>query len=107
MLERRAFAPLRSHTLRGNIVELLTEAILEGKIKPGQRLNETQLARELRVSRAPIRANRASNSCLSISSSFRSLLRCLLLLAYRQRRIQDLDQQLQPRGGIRLREAGI
>ena len=55
MLERRTFAPLRSHTLRGNIVELLTEAILEGKIKPGQRLNETQLARELRVSRAPIR----------------------------------------------------
>jgi DNA-binding GntR family transcriptional regulator len=34
---------------------MLTNAILSGKIRPGDRLNESQLARELRVSRAPVR----------------------------------------------------
>lgn len=36
-------------------MEILTEAIFSGKLKPGQRLNESQIGRELRVSRAPIR----------------------------------------------------
>jgi len=34
---------------------MLTDAILSGKIRPGERLNESQLARELHVSRAPVR----------------------------------------------------
>lgn len=34
---------------------MLTDAILQGKINPGDRLNETQLARDLNVSRAPVR----------------------------------------------------
>lgn len=42
-------------TLKNRTVELITDAILSGKIKPGERLNESQLARELHVSRAPIR----------------------------------------------------
>ena len=42
-------------TLKHRTVELITDAILNGKIKPGERLNESQLARELHVSRAPIR----------------------------------------------------
>ena len=36
-------------------MEVLTDAILNGKIKPGERLNESQLARELHISRAPVR----------------------------------------------------
>jgi DNA-binding GntR family transcriptional regulator len=36
-------------------LEVLADAILTGKIKPGERLNESQLARDLHVSRAPVR----------------------------------------------------
>jgi len=42
-------------SLREHIVELLTKAILEGTIEPGERLNESLLARQWKVSRAPIR----------------------------------------------------
>lgn len=49
------FAPLRAITLKHDIAHLLTEAILTSKIRPGERLNESQLGRELSVSRAPIR----------------------------------------------------
>lgn len=49
-------APIRRHqTLKDRTLEALTEAILEGKIRPGERLNESQLARHLHVSRAPVR----------------------------------------------------
>jgi DNA-binding GntR family transcriptional regulator len=48
-------ANFKALSLREHIVELLTKAILEGEIKPGERLNESALARQLRVSRAPIR----------------------------------------------------
>lgn len=49
------FAPMKSRTLKEDIVELLTDAIISGKISPGQRLNESELSRMLQVSRAPIR----------------------------------------------------
>ena len=50
------FQPLRNNgTLRDHTVGLITEAIFSGKIRPGERLNESQLARDLRVSRAPVR----------------------------------------------------
>jgi DNA-binding GntR family transcriptional regulator len=42
-------------SLKDRTVEVLTDAILSGKIKPGERLNESQLARDLQVSRAPVR----------------------------------------------------
>ena len=42
-------------TLRQKSVEMLSNAILSSKIKPGERLNESELARKLHVSRAPIR----------------------------------------------------
>src|SRR5262245_57425613 len=42
-------------TLKDQAVEMLTDAILGGKIRPGERLNESQLARDLHVSRAPVR----------------------------------------------------
>src|SRR5689334_4432403 len=44
-----------AETLKDRAVELLTDAILNGRIKPGERLNESQLAREFHVSRAPVR----------------------------------------------------
>jgi DNA-binding GntR family transcriptional regulator len=48
-------APFTTPTLRQNIASLLLEAILSGKLRPGERLNESELARQLVVSRAPIR----------------------------------------------------
>jgi DNA-binding GntR family transcriptional regulator len=36
-------------------VELLSQKIISGKIRPGERLNESSLAQQFRISRAPIR----------------------------------------------------
>src|SRR5690349_24183392 len=55
MHKNQSFEPVQARTLRESIVERLTESILSGKLKMGERLNESQLSRELRVSRAPIR----------------------------------------------------
>ena len=41
--------------LRDVVFENLREAILEGHLKPGQRLMEVQLAEQLGVSRTPVR----------------------------------------------------
>lgn len=48
-------ANFKTVSLREHIGELLTNAILSGDLKPGDRLNESALARQLHVSRAPIR----------------------------------------------------
>jgi DNA-binding GntR family transcriptional regulator len=42
-------------TLKEQVVKLLRGAILSGKIKPGERLNESELARDLGLSRIPVR----------------------------------------------------
>ena len=42
-------------TLKRRTVELITDAILSGELTPGQRVNESKLARQLHVSRSPIR----------------------------------------------------
>jgi DNA-binding GntR family transcriptional regulator len=42
-------------TLKEQIVKLLRGAILSGKIHPGQRLNESELARDFGLSRIPVR----------------------------------------------------
>jgi DNA-binding GntR family transcriptional regulator len=55
MTKSAAFAPVRLATLKDNIVEIISDAIFTGRMKPGDRVNESQLARELEVSRAPIR----------------------------------------------------
>ncbi|MCC6340701.1 MAG: GntR family transcriptional regulator [Bryobacterales bacterium] len=55
MSRNPVFAPVHLPTLKHNIAEIISEAIFSGKIKPGERLNESQLARDLHVSRAPIR----------------------------------------------------
>jgi len=55
MSRNPVFAPVHLPTLKHNIAEIISDAIFSGKIKPGERLNESQLARDLHVSRAPIR----------------------------------------------------
>jgi DNA-binding GntR family transcriptional regulator len=44
-----------TRTLKDQVVQLLSSAILSGKLKPGERLNESKFARDLGVSRIPIR----------------------------------------------------
>lgn len=48
----RAVAP---STLRAHVVKMLSADILAGKYRPGDRLNESQIARELNISRIPVR----------------------------------------------------
>jgi DNA-binding GntR family transcriptional regulator len=55
MERSETLSPLKASSLRENIAEILTEAILSGKFPPGSRLNESELGRQLQVSRAPIR----------------------------------------------------
>ena len=47
--------PLLRNVLRSQVRDLLVERIIEGHYKPGARLVETRIARELGVSQAPIR----------------------------------------------------
>jgi len=42
-------------TLRAHVVRMLRADILAGKYRPGDRLNESQIARELNISRIPVR----------------------------------------------------
>ncbi|WP_293976535.1 GntR family transcriptional regulator [Sphingomonas sp.] len=42
-------------TLRTHIVKVLRSQILSGRYRPGERLNESQIAREFNVSRIPVR----------------------------------------------------
>jgi len=44
-----------STNLRIQVVKTLSEGILTGKYRPGDRLNESQIARELNISRIPVR----------------------------------------------------
>jgi DNA-binding GntR family transcriptional regulator len=46
---------METRTLKDQVVQLLSAAIFSGKLKPGERLNESKFARDLGVSRIPIR----------------------------------------------------
>ena len=46
---------IQNRSLSDFIYKELEESILLGKLKPGSRINESKLARDLKVSRAPIR----------------------------------------------------
>ena len=48
-------AEITPSTLKAHLVEKLREAILSGKYKPGDRLNESSIAREFQISRIPVR----------------------------------------------------
>lgn len=47
--------PRKPPTLKEHVVQWLTNAIVSGQIKPGERLFEAHLAEKFRISRAPIR----------------------------------------------------
>lgn len=55
VLEAINFTKIETQTLNDRVVRVLREAILSGKLKPGTRLNESRLARELGMSRIPLR----------------------------------------------------
>lgn len=42
-------------TLRSHIVKMLRAQIMNGRYRPGDRLNESQIAREFKISRIPVR----------------------------------------------------
>jgi len=48
------FEPIPS-TLKVHLVQQLRDAILHGRYKPGERLNESLIAREFKISRIPVR----------------------------------------------------
>ncbi len=55
MRTNKAILNIKTSTLSKNITDALVDAILSGKFKPGDRLNESELGRQMQVSRAPIR----------------------------------------------------
>jgi DNA-binding GntR family transcriptional regulator len=56
MARQALFEPIGAQeTLKETAARLLTEKILSGEIRPGDRLNESFLSRQLGISRAPIR----------------------------------------------------
>ena len=46
---------LQRKSLHEHIVEILRELVLEGRLKPGERILELELCRKLNVSRTPMR----------------------------------------------------
>jgi DNA-binding GntR family transcriptional regulator len=53
--ERKKIAPLRRRVLREEIREAVIDEILSGRLAPGSRIVETQLAKQFGVSQAPVR----------------------------------------------------
>jgi DNA-binding GntR family transcriptional regulator len=53
--DRLILEPVATTTLKERIVQVLRDGIFAGKLKPGERLNESRLARELSMSRIPVR----------------------------------------------------
>lgn len=49
------FGPLTRDALSQKIAKMLTEAIMTGRLQPGARVAESVIARDLGVSRAPVR----------------------------------------------------
>ncbi|TDE37890.1 GntR family transcriptional regulator [Antarcticimicrobium sediminis] len=49
------FSPVTRDALSQKVAKMLTDAIMSGKLKPGARVSESVIARDLGVSRAPVR----------------------------------------------------
>jgi DNA-binding GntR family transcriptional regulator len=49
------FAPIERDDLVQRIARLLTDAIIEGRLRPGEHISEVATARDMGVSRAPVR----------------------------------------------------
>jgi DNA-binding GntR family transcriptional regulator len=55
MDEDRRFETVKAQSMRYLVLRQLRGAILNGGLKPGERLNETVIAREMGISRGPVR----------------------------------------------------
>jgi DNA-binding GntR family transcriptional regulator len=55
MEEIRHFEEVRARSMRFDVLRQLRNAILHGAFKPGERLNESEIAREMGISRGPVR----------------------------------------------------
>jgi len=53
--ERRKLTPIRRRVLREEVREAVIDEILSGRLAPGTRIVETQLAKQFGVSQAPVR----------------------------------------------------
>jgi DNA-binding GntR family transcriptional regulator len=49
------FAPPVRRALRNDVYDALRQAMMAGDLQPGQRVNEAEIARQMQISRAPIR----------------------------------------------------
>jgi DNA-binding GntR family transcriptional regulator len=49
------FAPPVQRALRNDVYDALRQAVVSGALSPGQRVNEAEIARQMQISRAPIR----------------------------------------------------
>jgi DNA-binding GntR family transcriptional regulator len=49
------FAPATQQTLFSHAYDVLRRAIVTGALQPGQRVNEAEVARQMRISRGPVR----------------------------------------------------
>ena len=49
------FEEIRSSSIRHHVLRQLRSAILSGDLEPGERLNESQIARQMGISRGPVR----------------------------------------------------
>ena len=49
------FAQVKARTVQGTVVDLVRDAIISGVIAPGDKLTESTIARQMAVSRAPLR----------------------------------------------------
>ena len=49
------FTPPIQRVLRSDAYDAIRQAVISGAIKPGERINEAEISRQMRISRAPIR----------------------------------------------------
>jgi len=54
-MEAQLFDRIRPKTLRAEIVDMLRDAIVSGKLEPGEHLKESLIAEQMSVSRIPVR----------------------------------------------------
>jgi DNA-binding GntR family transcriptional regulator len=55
MINQFRFSVKKTDTLRNQVYQDIKHAVIQGKLKPGQRLREVDLSEEMGVSRGPIR----------------------------------------------------
>jgi DNA-binding GntR family transcriptional regulator len=53
--KRPSLAPLRSESTRDRVVNAIRDAIIHGRLRPGEKVPEEDLAKQLGISRTPIR----------------------------------------------------